>query len=210
MTKADKAKKILFTPVAYNGELIIMKDPQGELYAFYHWGLDKEDWLPYASVERTYVGKDEDGNPDYDYDTDSAEKDAEVITHYVNDNLESLSKGEGLDAWENGVDLVKIDEPLKKGLIQTFDKDKNIVNALGGLQEASWDDAMKSFKDNLVQAHTKKPDTGETPEQKQNRIVAKLQQLKQQEKERQEREKAEIAARQASAEDVDETMGAVS
>ena len=210
MTKADKAKKILFTPVAYNGELIIMKDPQGELYAFYHWGLDKEDWLPYASVERTYVGKDEDGNPDYDYDTDSAEKDAEVITHYVNDNLESLSKGEGLDAWENGVDLVKIDEPLKQDLLQTFDKDKNIVKALGGLQEASWDDAMQSFKDNLVQAHTKKPDTGETPEQKQNRIVAKLQQLKQQEKERQEREKAEIAARQASAEDVDETMGAAS
>lgn len=210
MSKPDKAKQILFTPVAYNGELIIMKDPNGELYAFYHWVLDKEDWLPYASVERTYTGKDEDGEPDYDYDFDSAKKDAEVITHYVNDNLDTISKGEGLDAWENGVDLVKIDEPLKQDLLQTFDKDKNIVKALGGLQEASWDDAYSSFKDNLKQAATPKPSTGETPEAKQSRIVAKLQQLKQQEKERQEREKAEIAARQASAEDIDEITGAAS
>lgn len=210
MSTPDKAKKIVFTPVAYNGEIIIMKDPNGELYAFYHWALDKEDWLPYASVERTYTGKDEDGQPDYDYDFDSAEKDAEVITHYVNDNLDSLSKGEGLEAWENGDSLVKIDEPLKKELLSLFDKDKNIVKALGGIQEASWDDAYASFKDNLRQAHTKKPDTGETPEAKQSRIVAKLQQLKQQEKERQEREKAEIAARQASAEDIDEITGAAS
>jgi hypothetical protein len=208
MSTPDKANKIIFTPVAYNGELIIMKDPNGELYGFYHWALDKKDWLPYASVERTYTGKDEDGQPDYDYDFDSAEKDAEVITHYVNDNLESISKGDGLDAWESGVDLVKIDEPLKQDLLRTFDKDKNIVKALGGLQEASWRDAYDSFKDNLIQAHTPKPSTGETPEAKQSRIVAKLQQLKQQEKERQERENAEIAARLASAEDVDETMSA--
>lgn len=210
MSQPEKAETIMFKPVAYNGELIIMKDSKGELYAFYHWALDKKDWLPYASVERTYVGKDEDGQPDYDYDFDSAEKDAEVITHYVNDNLDSISKGEGLDAWEAGVDLVKIDEPLRQDLLGTFDKDKNIVKALGGLQEASWEDAYASFKDNLKQAHTPKPSTGETPEQKQNRIVSKLQQLKQQEKERQEKEKenADIAARQASAEEVDEVMTA--
>lgn len=210
MSKPEKAQTIAFKPVAYNRELIIMKDPQGELYVFYHWALDKADWLPYASVERTYIGKDEDGEPDYDYDYDSAEKDAEVITHYVNDNLASISKGEGLEAWEEGVDLVKIDEPLKQDLLRTFDKDPNIVKALGGLQEASWEDAYGSFKDNLKQAATPKPSTGETPEQKQNRIVSKLQQLKQQEKERQEKEKAEIEARRASAEDIDEITGAAS
>lgn len=184
MTTPTKAKEIKLEPVAYNGEVIILKDPKGELYAFYHWALDNKDWLPYASVERHYTGKDEDGQPDYDYDYDSAEKDADVIAHYVNDNLGSLSKGEGLEAWENGVDLVKIDEPLKQELLSLFDKDKSIVKALGPLEEASDEDLMKTFKDNLKHAFTPKPPTGETPEDKQSRIVNKLQQLKKQEEER--------------------------
>lgn len=210
MTTPEKAKEIKLTPITYNDELVVLKDPQGQLYAFYHWSLETNDWLPYASVERTYVGRDEEGEPDYDYDYESAEKDADVIANYVNDNLASLSKGEGLDDWESGVDLVKLDEPLKQDLLRTYDKDKNIVKSLGGLQEASWDDAYKSFKDNLRQAHSPKPSTDETPEEKQARIHKKLEYLKQKEKERQEKEKAEIQARYDSAENVDEMTGASS
>ena len=207
MSEPEKAQKIELKPVAYNKELIILKDHKGESYAFYHWNLEKKDWVPYASVERTYVGRDEDGNPDYEYDYDSAEKDANVITNYVNDNLASLSKGEGMDAWESGVDLVKIDEPLKQDLLHTYDKDKNIVKALGGLQEVSWDDAYKSFSDNIKKATTPKPPTGESPEEKQARIHKKLAYLKQKERERQEKEQEDIRKMWADAEDIEETTG---
>lgn len=109
------------------------------------------------------------------------------------------------------VELVKIDDELRQDLLSVYDKDKNMFKVLGGVsEEASFDDAMDSFKDNLRQAATPKEPTGETPEAKQSRIVAKLHALKNKELERQAREKAEIQARFDSAEGVDEMTSASS
>jgi hypothetical protein len=199
------AKNPQLEPIASNRELTIFKDPQGQLFAFYQDAVDKEELYPYASVERHYTGKDEDGDPQYDYDFDNVEIDGDVVANYVNDNLAYLSKGEGLADWESGVELVKIDDELRQDLLSVYDKDKNMFKVLGGVsEEASFDDAMDSFKDNLRQAATPKAPTGETPEAKQSRIVAKLQDLKKKELERQAAEKAEIQARIDSA-DIDET-----
>lgn len=210
MTTPNKPKEAKLTPVAYNSEITLLKDPAGDLYVFYNDSVERKDYMEYASVPRHYVGKDEDGQPDYDYDFDAAEIDGDVVAHYVNDNLASIPKGEGLDSWESGTDLSKVDDALKQELLSLYDKDKNVVKILGPIAEASWDDAMGSFKDNLRQAATPKPPTGETPEAKQNRIVAKLQDLKKKELERQAREKAELQARYDSAEDVEETTTAAS
>jgi len=209
-TKANVAKEPKLVPVVYNREITILKDPSGGLYVFYNDSVDKQEYMEYASVPRHYLGKDEDGEPEYDYDFDDVEIDGEVVGHYVNNNLANLSKGEGVDAYEQGTDLVKIDDGLKQELLSLYDKDKNVAKLFGPIEEASFDDAMGSFKDNLKQAATPKAPTGEAPEAKQSRIVAKLKDLKAKELERQAAEKAEIEARRASADEVDEMTSAAS
>jgi hypothetical protein len=208
-TKPNVAKEAKLIPVVYNREITILKDPEGSLYVLYNDNVDRKELMDYASVPRTYVGKDEDG-PMYDYDFDAAEIDGEVMGHYINDNLAHLSKGEGIDAYEQNTELVKIDDGLKQELLSLYDKDKNIAKLFGPIEEASFDDAMGSFRDNLKQAATPKAPTGEEPAAKQSRIVAKLKELKAKELERQAAEKAEIDARRASADEVDEMTSAAS
>ena len=60
-----------------------------------------------------------------------------LLIDFVNDKFSSLSKGSGLDSWDNGVDLVKIDEPLKLELLSIYDKNKSLVNLLGGIDETT-------------------------------------------------------------------------
>ena len=192
VTKARLPKESKLTPIAFNSEVVLLKGPDGSVYVFYYDNIDKKDFMDYTTVPRDYVGKDEDGQPEYDYDFDAIEIDGEIVGHYVNDNLESLTKGEGLEAYENGVDLVKVDEPLKQELSNLYDKDQNFIKSLNPIdEEADYEQLMGQLKTNLDVAHTPKAPTGETPEAKQSRILTKLAQLKAQEQQRQ-REAGEI------------------
>lgn len=134
-TEPTTPKNTQLVVVAYNREIAILKSKDGSLYVFYYDHIDKNDFFEYAEVERNYVGKDEDGYPEYEYE--DFDIDGDVIERYVNDKLSSLSKGVGMDAFEEGVDLVKIDEPLRNELISLYDKSKNIVKVLtpNGLEE---------------------------------------------------------------------------
>lgn len=200
------AKHPQLEPISSNSEITIFKDPQGQLYSFYNDSVDKKELYPYASVERHYDGKDEDGEPQYTYDFDNVEIDGNVISNYVNDNLGSLSKGEGLEDWESGVGLVKIDDALRQDLLSVYDKDKNMFKVLGGVDETVSDD----FKTNVKTAFTPKEPTGEDPAVKQSRIVAKLHDLKKKELERQAAEKLNIDSMFNSSEEVDEMTSASS
>ncbi len=120
--------------VAFNNEIALFKDDSGSLYVFYHYDLNKKDLGDYAERTRTYVGRADNGEPDFEY-SDDFEIDANTINNFVNDNLKSLSKGEGLDAFEGGVQLVKIDDALKNELISLYDKDKGITKILSPIQE---------------------------------------------------------------------------
>jgi hypothetical protein len=187
-TKPNKPSHTQLKPIAFNREIILFKTPDGAMYVFYHDNVAKDALKDYASLTRHYVGKDEDGQPEYDYD-DDFEINADVISNYVNDNLESLSKGEGLEAYEQGTDLVKLDDSLKQELLGLYDKDKNITQALNPIDEAEFSGPMKSFKDNVVQASTNKPKI------EQSKIVAKLAELKAKEGERRKAEADAISAR---------------
>ena len=141
------AKNPQLTPIVNNSEITILKDPKGQMYAIYHDAIDREEFYPYASVERKYAGKDEDGDPQYDYDFENVEIDGDVVSNYVNDNLASLSKGEGVEDWESGVNLVKLDDGLKQELLSLYDKDKNVVKLLGSVDESeSEGDRMTRLK----------------------------------------------------------------
>lgn len=195
-----KSKNVILTVVAYNREIAILKDKENNLYAFYYDNVDKDTLKQYASREMTYLGNDEDGDADYDYG-DEFDIDDEVISNYINDNLGSLTKGEGPDDYEQGKDIVKIDEPLKTELMGLYDKDKQIMSVLGPMEE-SWGDAYGKFKSEFTKKVPEIPN--EKPEAKQSRIVAKLTSLKDKEKLRRDAEATK------SVSDVEETTSAAS
>ena len=120
--------------LTYNDEIAILRDPQSNVYVFYYMDIDKKEFAPYASLTRHYRGKDEDGDPQYEYDEDF-DIDANTIENYVNDNIKSLKIGEGLEAYESGdYDIVKVDEALKNDLVSIYSKDRiiNVLNSIFG------------------------------------------------------------------------------
>jgi hypothetical protein len=116
-----------YETVSHNGEVAILKDKKGNLFAFHYYGMDNSEFEPYADIEREYVGKDEDGMPDYDY-ADEFDIDGDVITSYVNDNIDSMSVGQGLGDFESGVDLALIDSELKNDLLSVYSNLEGILN----------------------------------------------------------------------------------
>lgn len=116
-----------YETVSHNGEVAILKDKKGNLFAFHYYDMDNSEFEPYADIEREYIGKDEDGLPDYDY-TDEFDIDGDVITSYVNDNIDSMSVGQGLDDFESGVDLALIDGELKNDLLSVYGDLSRVLN----------------------------------------------------------------------------------
>lgn len=179
-TAPIQAKQAQLKPIAFNREIILFKAPDGAMYVFYHDNLDKNSLKDYASITRHYVGKDEEGHPQYDYDNDF-EVDADVISNYVNDNLDSLTKGEGLEAYEQGAQLVMVDDSLKQELLSLYDKDKNLVKVLNPIDEVEFPEAMGAFKDSVKQNVAPKGSLNQptpNPKPEQHAIVTKLAQLK--------------------------------
>lgn len=135
--------------VAMNKEIAILKDDAGVLYVFYYYDIDKNKFGEYADRTRKYVGKDETGEPDFEY-SDNYEIDANTINHFVNDNLKTLTKGEGFDAFEQGINLVKIDDALRADLVSVYDKDKGITKVLGSIEEEEKPNINNVVKDKLA------------------------------------------------------------
>jgi len=130
-----KPKQNVLTVVSYNREIALLADASGGLYVFYYGEIPKQEFADFASTEKTFVGKDEDGQPEYELG--DFEVDGEVLERYINTNLKGLTKGEGQEAFENGVDLVKVDTALKQELLSLYDKDKKMVVALSRVTETT-------------------------------------------------------------------------
>jgi hypothetical protein len=128
-SRPTKPKSEPLKVIGYNNEIAILKGVDGSHYVFYYTDISDKDLA--------------DGDPDFEYG--DFEIDGDVLQGYVNDNLKFLSKGEGVDAADSGVDLVKIDSALKQELMSMYDKDRQIVNSLGSIQETS-DGFEKSFE----------------------------------------------------------------
>ena len=175
VTKPIEPKEELYTVIAYNPEAAILKGVDGSLYYFFYDNIEKDELAPYAEIERTYVGKDEDGQPEFDL-SDDWDIDGEVISNYVNDNIDMLSKGEGVDDWENAVNFVKIDEPLKNELLKMYDKDKSFVKVLSSVMEQEKRSVYDMLKKHIEKETTPKPKAPMTPERATDmaRTLAKL------------------------------------
>jgi hypothetical protein len=127
-----------FDIIYYNREIAIFKDANDDKYVFYYYDVDKDDFSPYADIEREFIGKDEDGDPMYDYDEDW-EVDENAIESYLNDNIDSLKLGSGLDDYEMGSDFVKIDAELAGDLVNTFEGNLSniLADELNNVDEAT-------------------------------------------------------------------------
>jgi len=143
-TKPVKAAQTIFELIAMGGEIAILKGQDG-LYAFYHDDLGEDELGDYTEREEYYIGKDEDGDPEYEYG--EFEKTPEGVESYINDNLSNFSTGEGLASFEDGVELVKIDDELKNYMLSLYDKDKEVVKVLNPINEVeSEEDRMTRIK----------------------------------------------------------------
>lgn len=145
-TKTDatpfKPEVKYFTVITYNSELAILKDKEGHLYTFVYDHIPVENFEKYSSKQGNFIGKNSDGEPEYETSEDII--DNESIENFINDNVNSLSKGEGIMGFENGDDLVKIDNKLVIELQKLYDKDKNIMKVFG-IQETTSAASSGSF-----------------------------------------------------------------
>ncbi len=116
----------------------------GKLFVYNVESADNDEYEEYASREETYLGRDEDGMPDVEYG--EWEMDEEIIDNYVNDNIEHLSTGVGLDDWENGADIVEVDPTLAQDLLgiakyiknpKTAEAFTQTLSSIAGLEETS-------------------------------------------------------------------------
>lgn len=147
------ANQLAFEGVHLNQEFAILKDKSGDLYALYYDNIPEEDLNSISDelgfTEKEYVGKDEDGMPDFEYhynwQNDDDEKLA-ILAAYANSIGNNY--GEGKQHWESGeFELVKMDDELKAELNELYDKDKTITEILSGVNENDVHDILgKPFK----------------------------------------------------------------
>lgn len=161
--------KLSFEGLYSNGEIAILKDKSGSLYAFYYDNISTEelDSIAYdlGFAEEEFVGKDEDGMPEFEYYYDWRGNDSQeptVLAAYA-DGIANEA-GEGLEAWESGTELVKIDNELKNELLSVYDKDAKLTSTLSGINEIDLGD----IKSKLAEPFKQQPSGYEekSPEEK--------------------------------------------
>ncbi len=150
--------KLAFEGLFANGEIAILKDKSGALYALYYDNVPNEelDSIAYdlGFAEEEYVGKDEDGMPDieYSYNWRGEDEEKDVVAAYA-DGIANEA-GEGLSDWEEGVELVKIDDTLKNELLNVYDKDNKLTSILSGVNEMELDDIKQKLGEPFKQQPT--------------------------------------------------------
>ena len=61
--------------------------------------LSSDEFRDFMEVEMEFVGRDEDGDPDYEYDWENAEVDTDAILAYATDKVNSEGTGKGMYDW---------------------------------------------------------------------------------------------------------------
>jgi len=178
------SNKLSFEGLFSNGEIALLKDKSGSLYAFYHDNVpEKElDSIAYdlGFAEEEFIGKDEDGMPDFEYHYDWRGNEAQepiVLAAYADEIANEA--GEGLEDWENGVELVKIDDALKNELLSLYDKDTKLTSLLSAVNEMEMSDIKSKlgepFKQQPSGYEEKSPEEKEMIKQKLAAIRARSQ-----------------------------------
>jgi hypothetical protein len=101
----------------YAETAILKKKDDGKLYAVY-FDPGTEEFMEFMEVEREVVGRDEDGDPEYEYNWDNAEVDDDAILAYATDkSAEGI--GLGLTGWEEGK-VTTLDPQVAEELLSLY------------------------------------------------------------------------------------------
>jgi hypothetical protein len=115
-----EGKEEPYVGIFYNKEICILRNvTDNSLWVFYDGAMMNKD-----NAYRPYAYRDS--------ETGEYELTPDVVARYVNDNLNILKTGSGLNDWEDGVDVVKIDSDLSREIRSTYNSEKlnNILLAL--------------------------------------------------------------------------------
>jgi len=136
----EKASVIKYNVAWYDSGIALLNDAAGNLYAFNTDSVEMNEYEPYADREETFEGFDEDGDPMLEYG--EWEMNGDVVENYVNDNLDSIAIGKGLDAYESEeYSMTMIDDELRQDLmgmapyIKSESERKSFIDTLGGISE---------------------------------------------------------------------------
>lgn len=121
---SDKPNPQNFSIIKDDGrEAMLLKDnTTNKIWFFYYDHIDKKDFSEFGEVEKTYIGKDEDGDPEYEYDYENYEPTEDDKLEYIKGNIKDFTIGKGVDSHENGDDLTEVDMMLAHVLLDMFPK----------------------------------------------------------------------------------------
>ena len=84
----------------YSDFAILKKKDDGNLYAMM-FDPAMEEFRDFMEVEMEFIGRDEDGDPEYEYSWENAEVDSNAILAYATDKFDSEGIGKGMYDWES-------------------------------------------------------------------------------------------------------------
>jgi len=149
---SQNASNVQYHVVWYgeNAGVTLLKDNSGNLYGFNTDSVSDEEYAPYAAREEELMGH-EDGIADVEYG--EWELNGDVIENYINDNLKSISIGQGFEDFNSGANMAFVDDAFKRDLVGlskhiTNNKEEfeNVVN--GSIDE------MKKLANKIVDTPT--------------------------------------------------------
>jgi len=104
-----KSENNLFKLKLWHQDIAIF-EKSGKYYSFCVDCFEKSDYAEYADREEAFMGRDEDGDSMIDFG--DWEMSDDIIENFVNDNYSSFRIGKGYSDWENGLEMVEIDQEM--------------------------------------------------------------------------------------------------
>jgi|LauGreDrversion4_2_1035121.scaffolds.fasta_scaffold304360_2 hypothetical protein len=105
----------------YKESILILRDKKTQNpWAFYYDDISNKDFGEYEEVDKIFYGYDEDDEAEWEYDWENYDPSEEAKLQYVNENVGKLSIGKGLQDWENGIELVQINQSLAHEFLSNY------------------------------------------------------------------------------------------
>jgi len=127
-------------------EVAVLKDKaDGKFYAMAFDSSD-DDFRDYLAVDREYIGRDEDGGPEYEYDWDNVEVDDEAIESYATDKASLEGLGKSLSDFEDGK-ISLLTPEVAKEVIDFYELDIKRIENSGKQSSYSFKNIYQNAKD---------------------------------------------------------------
>ena len=108
---------------------LLRKKDDGKIYGMM-FEPSSDEFKDYMEVEREFVGRDEDGEPEFEYDWDNAEVDDDAILAYASDKAKAEGLGSGMLDLEN--DMISLVDPeIAMLFASVFSRDKDQMEKTG-------------------------------------------------------------------------------